>query len=108
MFEYINFELLKATIFFIATAYIVLLSNSSKKQYYYLVMLLALSVIFINADMNESKSIENIKSFSQGVKLKCQIDSTLYSVSKKDAWILDKGYFIRDSLMIRADKCEEF
>jgi len=112
MFEYIDQEVVKATLLFIAMFYLLLASRSSKRKpiakYYHVVALLVLSVLFIDAYIRESKSSENIKRFSQGAKLECQIDSTLYRVSKGDDWVLDKAYFIRESLMIRADKCEEF
>ena len=112
MFEYIDFEIVKAVLFSIAALYLLLASTRSKKKpyakYYHLVALLLLSSIFIIAYMSESKSTENIKSFTQGRKLECQIDSALYSVSKEDAWVIEQGYFVRESLMIRADECHRF
>ena len=112
MFEYIDFEVVKVTLLFIAMFYLLLASRSSKRKpiakYYHIVALLILSVIFIDAYMSESKSSENRKSFLQGAKLECQIDSSLHRVSKEDAWVLDKAYFIRESLMIRADACNMF
>ncbi|MDQ7067973.1 MAG: hypothetical protein Q9M40_08365 [Sulfurimonas sp.] len=50
---------------------------------------------------------ENIKKFKSAKVLRCTSKEQQYRVSKKDGWEVDKYFFIKDSLMIRADKCEE-
>ncbi len=49
----------------------------------------------------------NIKYFSDGNSLKCHSGwNSLYSVSKQNNWKVNKNYFLKDSLLIRADKCK--
>ena len=50
---------------------------------------------------------ENMQHFKQDKVLQCTSLSS-YKVSKEDGWELDKNYFIKDSLMIRADHCKIF
>lgn len=111
MFEYIDFEIVKAVVFLIATLYLLLASTrrkSSVAKYYHFTALLAISSIFIIAYMSEQESIHNIRVFNQGARLECNTNNNLYRVSKQDAWEIERNYFIKESLMVRADKCEEF
>jgi len=83
-------------------------SKKSSAKYYWLAYVLFIAaVIFFQADSSMTQAKENIKLF-RGVKvLRCTNDSSKYRVSKQDGWQVDGFYFIKDSLMIRADKCEE-
>jgi len=81
--------------------------KSSAKYYWFAYVLFIAAVVFFQADSSMMQAKENIKAF-RGVKvLRCTNDSSTYRVSKQDGWEVDGFYFIKDSLMIRADKCEE-
>lgn len=110
MFEYVDLEIVKAVIFLIATLYLLLASTrgkSSVAKYYHAAALLAISSIFIIAYMSEQDNIHNMKVFNQGARLECNTNNNLYSVSKQNVWEIERNYFVKESLMVRADKCEE-
>jgi len=127
MTQFIDLELIKALIVLSLTLAIMISSFAAKNKkkekrwqnskksnakYYWLVyMLFIVAVIFFQTDNSMTQAKENIKEF-RGVKvLRCtntqERDNIKYRVSKKDGWEVDGFYFIKDSLMIRADKCEE-
>ena len=81
--------------------------KSSAKYYWFAYVLFIATVIFFQADSSMTQAKENIKAFRGAKVLRCTNDSSKYRVSKKDGWQADGFYFIKDSLMIRADKCEE-
>jgi len=80
--------------------------KSSAKYYWFAYLLFITALIFFQADSSMTQAKENIKLF-RGVKvLRCTNDGSKYRVSKQDGWEVDGFYFIKDSLMIRADRCE--
>jgi len=81
--------------------------KSSAKYYWFAYVLFIAAVIFFQADSSMTQAKENIKEFRGAKVLRCTNDSSTYRVSKQDGWEVDGFYFIKDSLMIRADKCEE-
>ena len=58
-------------------------------------------------DINEILHYENINKINVGKSLKCRDNNSLYLVSKKNAWLVDDIYFTKDSLLIRADRCDK-
>ena len=122
MLEFIDIELIKGLLFLLMTGSVTILSFSSnnekqKKQYqdvsknnkkfYWLLFIGILIVIpFINAKFSMSKAEQNIQNF-KGIKvLRCIKKDSRYRVSKIDGWEVDDLYFVKDSLMIRADICD--
>jgi len=58
-------------------------------------------------DTNKTAN-NNISKFKAGYKLICHSGlNATYSVSLQDNWKLDKQYFVKNSLMIRVNKCED-
>lgn len=53
---------------------------------------------------NDAKS--NIHYFQTAKTLTCKNLSGKYQISQINGWKVHRNYFIKDSLMIRADKCE--
>ncbi len=122
MIEFIDSELIKA-LFLLSLILVFLVPSlstqkkkskqlqsskkSSAKYYWFAYVLFITALIFFQADSSMMQAKENIKLF-RGVKvLRCTNDSSKYRVSKQDGWEVDGFYFIKDSLMIRADRCEE-
>jgi len=129
MIEYIDLELIKALFMFSLVLVVITgasfstpkrkkskqLQSSKKstaKYYWFAYVLFIATVIFLQADSSMMQAKENIKNF-RGAKVLCcttqngRDSSSKYRVSIKDGWEVDERYFIKDSLMIRADKCEE-
>jgi len=77
----------------------------------YLVLMIAI-FYFLHSYEKYSETKENKEFFKNEKLLKCFSGGGLYSesnkyrVSKKNGWSLEGDYFTKDSLMIRANKCE--
>jgi len=77
----------------------------------YLALMIAI-LYFLYSYEKYSETKENKEFFKNEKLLKCFSGGGLYSeanryrVSKKNGWNLEGDYFIKDSLMIRANKCE--
>lgn len=122
MMQFIDFETIKALIIlFLGTGLMVssLKLNKQKKEkyrklkkksnakYYWLVYIIFLiSVPFLEANNARMDAEKNIKSFLGAKVLRCIIKENQYRVSQKDNWQVEKYFFIKDSHMIRTDKCE--
>ena len=121
MMEFLEFGLVKASIIGIMATGLVYASVLSKgkrdkapdttvgvKLFFLFLVLVFISLPFIDADNSQTTAKENLMRFTNGAQLICEgSDSNKYRVSSKKGWSRDKNYFIKDSLMIRADKCEE-
>ena len=82
--------------------------KSSEKGYFIEWVLLILIIINIAAPLHEASCAqENKNEFSQGRSFTCKNSGNQYRVSIKDGWEVDKSYFVKESLMIRADMCEK-
>lgn len=81
-------------------------TKASKSRY--LLYAVILSIPFRIANTNKNDALENVKFIQDGHALKCTVDSTLYKVSHAEGWGVENDiYFIKDSLLIRADHCKE-
>jgi len=121
MMEFFSFDLVKASIIGILTAGLAYASVLSKgkrdkelnttagvKLFFISVVLFFLSLPFIAADSYQTTANNNLMHFSNGGSFICEgEDSNKYSVSSKNGWSRNKNYFTKDSLLIRADRCEE-
>jgi len=121
MMEFFSFSLLKASIIGILATGLVYASVVSKdkgekesgttagaKLFFLFAALFFISLPFIDADNSQSTAKNNLIRFTNGAKLICEgKDANKYSVSSKNGWSRDKNYFQKDSLLIRADRCEE-
>jgi len=106
MFEYFNvgaflmFILISVPMLFAREKYLLVLSG--------LLMLL----LFYNAYSTYNDVKNNIRYFKDNNNLICfsggglYTSANKYSVSKQEGWHRQKNYFKKESLLIRADKCE--
>ena len=122
MLEFIEIELVKGLLFLLMTASVTSLSfrantekqkiqheddSKNNEKFYWLLFIGILIVIpFIDAKFSMSKAEQNIQNFKAAKILRCTKKDTKYRVSRKDGWEIDGLYFVKDSLMIRADICE--
>lgn len=80
-------------------------TKKSKSRYLFYVAIVTLPFIIANADKNDA--LENVKLMQDGNALKCTVNSTLYKVSQAEGWSVKNDiYFMKDSLLIRADRCK--
>jgi hypothetical protein len=71
-------------------------------------LLFAISVPFLHVYYQNSIAVENLQSIKNGNNLKCLAGLNSYKVSIKDGWSIDKNYFIKESVLIRVDMCEDY
>jgi len=106
MFEYID----KQTIIALSLAFLMLslLDLKGKKKIMQGAVLLYFALLGVSMFDSYLTVQENIKSFKSGSELKCSSLEQEYSVSKKTGWSVKQHYFLKDSLLVRVDSCEEF
>ena len=106
MYEYINIGiLLISSIIIIMLLFLIIGQKSKLANMITLILLLFINFYIVYDDYATAQA--NIKYFQDGSILRCSNGfNTLYRVSKQNNWELDKNYFTKDSLLIRADKCE--
>ena len=114
MLEYLDLELFKALLFLfvvIVTGYAFELKEVNQKDYKGKVFFMALVFMFIwflNALYTKNSIEKNIADFVNGQVFICKGgDENNYKVGKVKGWRVENTYFIKDSLLIRADRCEE-
>ena len=62
---------------------------------------------FIAAHSSKNDAQDNIQHFKTGTSFTCRAkDNNNYRVNLSDGWSSDGFYFVKDSLLIRADKCK--
>ena len=116
MFEYLNYGALGALGFMI---FIIFVANlvSEKKMFIgsYILLFICIGLLFLEAYDKHTTALTNISDFkNKNVALKCISGGGLYTsadtyrVSLDDGWKVDKDYFIKESLAVRANKCERW
>jgi hypothetical protein len=117
MFDYINYGGLGVMLFL---AVIIAFSDSIGKDKtvswgFYIILMILVGVLLFEGNSKYTTSLDNIDKFqNKNATLKCIVGGGMYSssnkyrVSQKDGWTLDKRYFIKDSLMVKASRCEEW
>jgi len=109
MFDYLDQETIVA--FILLTLVIGLLRSTRESNINWdlrFLLLFAISVPFLSVYEQNSIALENIQSIKNGNNLKCVVGLNSYRVSTKDGWSIDKNYFIKESVLIRADMCEDY
>ena len=108
MLEYLNTGGVSVLLFF--SIVIFFLAKEDKLLVFLVVLCFVL--LFYDAYSAYSSANRNIKMFRSGNTLVCTSGGGIYTsankyqVSISEGWTLDKNYFIKDSLMIRIDKCD--
>jgi len=116
MFEFLDTKLITATVLLLFAYGLLDMALSkekdsrgrprkkSSKWLYLAIMSIPIFVSYFS--MQDAQ--ESIAKFKNNSTLRCSIDKLEYIVSKKEQWHLKEYYFTKDSLLIRADMCEEF
>ena len=109
MFEYFNGDVLKALmVFWIAAALLIgTLRKDNRKPFAIGTLVISAIALLLSMYIPFHIANDNLKKMQAGVTLKCSNDTSEYLVSKEDGWKLHENSFLKNSLLIRADKCEE-
>ena len=110
MFEYIDFQIVAASLLLLISVGLLLNAKKKSNKNWELRLLLLFAILlpfYYSYDIS-SRVVENIQSIKNGNKLLCVAGLVSYKVSTKDGWSIDKNYFIKESVLIRADMCEDY
>ena len=111
MLEYLNYGYLLSFIFLFAALYYLRVQskklNNNLKVDYIMLSVLGFMILYsiYEASSYEELAKKNIQQFSDAKILYCKEIDSRYRISIKNDWQIDKNYFYKDSIMIRADKC---
>jgi hypothetical protein len=111
MLAFINYETVKSlTILLFAILLFIAFFQSNTKKYKVTIAVIVpifIIIILLEALNTQSNAQTNLQNFKNGSSFICKSnDNNQYKVSKKDGWSIDNNYFLKDSLLIRADKCK--
>ena len=110
MFEYVRQDMVGATTLGLFALW--LLGNSISKKRSMKLFNISIVLLFIAINIyapwsSEQDAVTNIADFQKGSVFTCTNAASKYRVSKKDNWEVDMNYFVKESLMIRADQCDK-
>ena len=107
--EFIDPQLILSSLLLLLATFLLSASGKrSEKGYFIEWVLLILIIINIAVPLHEASCAEdNIRDFTNKNIFTCKNSGNQYRVSSKDCWEVDKSYFVKESLMIRADMCEK-
>ncbi len=114
MEDYLNYSLLVVMSIILIGSIGIALGTKTNDFGFSFVILVMIGFILLDANSEFETAKSNEKEFKKGATLKCYSGAGLYSgsttyrVSKKKGWELDKKYFVKDSISISANKCEEW
>lgn len=115
MLEYFNYGALGIFGFFLLIIFLIDSNRKKKSIGLYTVILICIGLIFYSAYDEYSTALKNINDFkNKNAALKCVSGGGLYAsadtyrVSLDDEWYIDKDYFIKESFMVSANKCERW
>ena len=115
MLEYINYGGLSIIVFL--AIIMIIIGHIGKKTPVgsYIFLLASVGAFLFMANSEYTTALHNINDFkNKNATLKCisgggfYTSADTYRVSLNDGWTLDKNYFIKESLMVAAHKCERW
>jgi hypothetical protein len=117
MFEYLNSSALGVIIFLTIVAILgdIAIKKKGISWFLYILIIIIYGLLFSDANEQFVTARENINNFkNSNAVLKCAIGGGLYSslsiyrVSRDGGWSLEKDYFVKDSLMVKASRCTKW
>lgn len=117
MFDYINpgFYILSGILVFLGSLGFILDYGRSLREkkvhktsrFVIFIFAVAITMPLFTSYNTKATIDENIEYFKNNAVLECGAGSSSYLVSKKSAWeIIKKDRFVKDDLLIRADRCK--
>ena len=112
MFDYIELETLKSSLFAIIVLFVTNATFYHKKRIrfsliFILIVVFILLLPLIEASIASSNARDNITAFVNSKVLECKDAKSSYRVSKKDGWSVEGDSFFKESLLIRTDRCKK-
>lgn len=105
-YEYLDHQLVAASIMGFISTSLLFINSKHPQRYILLSTALWIGINILSCEDIESSIKSNTALFQKGALFTCKGDDhNLYRVSNNE-WQLYKESFIKESLMIRADKCE--
>ena len=78
------------------------------KSMFFMGIVFTLFVLY-RADATQDRAKENTQLLAKGMQFECKTTENTYLVSKKDGWRVEGNYYFTNAtVLVRADKCEEF
>ena len=109
MFEFMDGSYIVTTILLLIVIPYFISGTEIKRKALALGIIIPLVIIIplIAAHSSKSDAQDNIQHFKTGASFTCRAkDNNNYRVNLSDGWSSDGFYFVKDSLLIRADKCK--
>lgn len=112
MIEYLNVAGLAFVGFIFLVLFIANKTFKKKTPGLYLMLLILAGLLFVDAWSQRSEAEESIAGFKSQKVLKCYSGGGFYSraetyrVSSEDGWKIYKGEFVKESLVIKPNRCE--
>jgi len=117
MFAYINYGGL-SLLLFLTVMFFMIDRKRDKKDVsigLYIILSISIGLLLLDASQKDTTAKESMDNFNnKNIALKCRVGGGLYTaakeyrVSKGDGWSLEKGDFIKDSLLIDPSRCERW
>ena len=108
MLTYISLDMIKASIMAVVILFLIAGAFKLRRRSILIAIGVIVATIFIGAFNSFTNAQENITHFQRGWQFICRSgNDNEYRVSKADGWEIDKDYFSKNTLLIRADRCEE-
>lgn len=116
MSEYLNYGALGVLGFMTAAIFVIDYNSEEGKSIgIYILLSICLGLLLFDANDSHTTVLKNISDFkNKNATLKCTSGGGLYSsantyrVALDDGWKVNKDYFIKESFMVRANKCERW
>ena len=71
-----------------------------------LIILFAVGSALHDGYSAKEEILNNIKTYKEGKELKCYTLGETYLISNQSGWSIRKDSFLKDTLLIRADRCD--
>ena len=113
MLEYINYSALILLIIILIGVMLLNKFDKKRDKFLYILIIISIVLLFLDANNEYKNAKENIRAYNIDIPLKCSSGGGLFSSSdkyrvlKEDGWSLQRDYFIKETLMIRTNKCEK-
>jgi len=117
MLEYLNYGGLSLLLFITVVTFMID-KKSDKKEVStgsYILLSFLIGLLLLDASDKATTTTESIDSFkNKNIALKCTVGGGLYTsareyrILKSDGWSLEKGQFMKDSLLINPSRCERW
>lgn len=105
MIAFLDLEMLKMNVFAIVALLLLINTAKNPKKAFVIYFSILLIINIAVLAMQKSSASQNIQYFKDERELVCNEVDPLYRVHISNGWKVSTQFFLKDSLLIRADKC---